>query len=359
MADDVFRKLARRLDAIPNGFPASQSGVELRLLAKIFTPEEAALASVMRLTVDPADEIASRAGVDERDANRLLRGMVRNGLIRIKKGKGCLNFGLMPFVVGIFEEQLPKMDEELAGLFEQYYQENHKEIFQNGPSVHRIIPVDKAIHFELEIFHYEQAAELLEGAKSWGVRDCICRVQQNLIGKGCDHEVENCLLLAPIEGAFKNSRVTHSINKEESLGILGEAVDAGLVHCTANHCSPIYYICNCCVCCCGVLRGLTEFGIPAAITRSAFRASLDSESCAGCGDCVEGCLFGALSVPKDVCVIDNARCVGCGLCTTACSTGAMRLERRSEGEEDKPAADLKEWMARRAENRGISMSEIQ
>ncbi|MDY7079365.1 MAG: hypothetical protein SXV54_20825 [Chloroflexota bacterium] len=29
---DVYRKLARRLGAIPNGFPATESGVELRLL---------------------------------------------------------------------------------------------------------------------------------------------------------------------------------------------------------------------------------------------------------------------------------------------------------------------------------------
>ena len=38
MTDDIYRKLAQRLDAIPNGFPATESGVELRLLAKIFTP---------------------------------------------------------------------------------------------------------------------------------------------------------------------------------------------------------------------------------------------------------------------------------------------------------------------------------
>ena len=44
MPEDVYRKVARRLDAIPNGFPATESGAELRLLAKIFTHQEAALA---------------------------------------------------------------------------------------------------------------------------------------------------------------------------------------------------------------------------------------------------------------------------------------------------------------------------
>ena len=37
---DPFQKLAERLDQIPNGFPKTGSGVELKLLAKLFTPEE-------------------------------------------------------------------------------------------------------------------------------------------------------------------------------------------------------------------------------------------------------------------------------------------------------------------------------
>ena len=47
MSEDVYRELAQRLDAIPNGFPATESGAELRLLAKIFTPEEAELAGAL------------------------------------------------------------------------------------------------------------------------------------------------------------------------------------------------------------------------------------------------------------------------------------------------------------------------
>ena len=74
MSDDVYRKLAQRLDAMPNGFPATESGVELRLLAKVFEPAEAALASVMKLTYEPAAEIGPRAGLDAETAERMLKG---------------------------------------------------------------------------------------------------------------------------------------------------------------------------------------------------------------------------------------------------------------------------------------------
>jgi electron transport complex protein RnfB len=359
MTEDVYRKLAQRLDAIPNGFSATESGVELRLLAKMFTPEEAALASVMRLTHEPAADIAARVGVDAGTAYRTLKQMVRKGLIRLRKGKGQLLFGLMPFAVGIYEEQLPRMDVELAELFEQYLHETGGGVIMGAePAIHRVIPVGEAIPFDVEVFPYERATELLETAKSWGVRDCLCRVQQKLVGKGCDHPIETCLVFAPIEGAFDRSKVDRAITKEEALKILHETEEAGLVHTAGNYRDGHYYICNCCTCCCGLLRTVAEFGVPTTAVRSDFHAVVDDELCVGCGDCLERCPFGALSMPEDICVVDYSCCVGCGLCATVCPSDALYLERRPEGEVPLPPADRNEWMVQRAEERGISLADI-
>jgi len=359
ISKDIYRQLARRLDAIPNGFPATESGVELQLLAKIFRPDEATLAGAMRLTREPSADIAARAGVDPDTAYRTLKDMTRKGLIRAKRDKGQLTFGLMPFVVGIYEGQLPRMDVELAELFEQYYRETlGGVIVHDTPAVHRVIPVEEVIPFDLEIFPCERASELLEEARSWGVRACICRVQQRLIGKGCNHPVENCLVFARAEGVFDHSEVDRAITKEEALRILREAEDAGLVHSTGNYRDRHHYICNCCTCCCGILRGVAEFGAPAAAVRSDFYAVVDASACAGCGDCVERCQFGALAVTDDVCVVDYACCVGCGLCATICPADALRLERRPEGEVPPPPAGIKEWMVQRAQKRGISLFDV-
>jgi electron transport complex protein RnfB len=360
VSEDPYRKLAERLDATPNGFPSTESGVELKLLAKMFTPEEATLASVMRLTKEPAATIAPRAGKSPEDAYRTLKAMARKGLIIAGKGKGELGFRLMPFVVGFYEEQLPRLDRELATLFEQYYQETHGggTLIQAAPPGHRVIPVEQSIPFEPEIYSYERASELLEGAKAWGVRDCICRVQQRLVGKGCDHPIEVCLVFAPIEGAFDRSEVTRAITKDEALNILRETEEAGLVHSTANFRDGHFYICNCCSCCCGFLRTVVEFGVPTAIAHSDFRVVVDEEECVGCEECVEWCQFRALSVPEDVCVVDHTRCVGCGQCTTVCPPEALSLERRPESEILPLPLDQREWMAQRAEERGISLSDI-
>jgi len=121
--EDVYRQLARRLDSVPNGFPATESGVELRLLAKLFTPQEAALAAGMHLLYEPAEAIAARAGMEPQEAYRTLKDMARKGLIRARRGEGGLVFALLPFVVGIYEEQLRRMDAELAALMEEYFRE--------------------------------------------------------------------------------------------------------------------------------------------------------------------------------------------------------------------------------------------
>ncbi|HEC34948.1 MAG TPA: 4Fe-4S dicluster domain-containing protein [Anaerolineae bacterium] len=359
MSEEAYRRLAQRLDEIPNGFPATESGVELRLLARLFTPEEAALAAEMRLRYEQAGEIAACAGADPQEAYQVLKGMARQGLIRARRGKDGLVFALLPFVVGIYEEQLARMDRELAVLAEQYFREiAGRTILDAAPPIHRVIPVEQAIPFDLEVFPYERAAAIVESARSWGVRDCICRVQQRLVGKGCDYPVETCLVMAPVEEAFVGDVVTRPISKEEALCILRVAEEAGLVHTTGNFRDRHYYICNCCPCCCAVLRGLIEFGVPTAVARSGFRAAVDDDACLGCGTCVERCPFEALSLLEEVAVVNADRCLGCGVCAPTCPAGAIHLERRPAEEVVLPPADIREWTLHRAQARGVRLEEI-
>ena len=68
MSQDVYKQLARKLDSMPNRYPATESGVEIRLLEKIFTPQEASLAAVMDSRKEPASLIAGKANIPEGEA---------------------------------------------------------------------------------------------------------------------------------------------------------------------------------------------------------------------------------------------------------------------------------------------------
>ena len=58
--NDVYKRLAKRLDGLPNGFPATETGVELRLLEKIFTSEEAEMAMKIQPMPETAEAMATR-----------------------------------------------------------------------------------------------------------------------------------------------------------------------------------------------------------------------------------------------------------------------------------------------------------
>jgi len=356
----VYERLADRLSRTPNGLARSAKGTELKVLAKMFSPEQAELGAAMRLRREDAATIAARAGVDEKAALDTLKEMARRGLVSVRRGEQGLVFGLEPFVVGSYEESLPYYDKELAELFEQLLQETHGEgmVGGPGPSLVRVIPVQQAVPADIELAPYERVSALVESAKDWGVRECICRKQKELIGQRCEYDKFNCVNFAPVEGAFAHVPYIRQVSKEEALRILREAEEAGLVHTVYNYQQDIYYICNCCPCCCGILRGVVEFGQAHALAHSSYLANVDEEACAGCEACLERCHFGALAMKGDVCQVDLARCMGCGVCVSACPSDALHLELREPTAEAAPLVDRKTWQQKRADARGVPLEEL-
>ncbi len=351
--DNVYKELARVLDRIPNSFPETKSGVELKILAKLFTPEQAELAS--RLTLEPQNSksIAERIGRDEHETFTALKGMVRKGLIEAERGEGGLAFKLMPFIVGFYERQNAQIDEEFAHLFEAYYKEALHKMMAVKPSVHRIIPIEKTIPLDIEVMPYERASTYIKNAQAWGVLPCICRVQRRLIGQGCGHTEENCIVFHPKPGAFDRTEAIRTITKEEALEILADADREGLVHSTGNAQKGLTYICNCCTCSCGILRGMAEYGYLNAVGRSDFYAAVDETLCTGCSTCVDRCQFKALEVLESdgVCKVDRQRCYGCGLCVSTCPTGALYLEQKPADEIETPPLSESKWREERARAR--------
>ena len=136
--------LADELNKIPNGFPRTESGVELKLLARLFSEEDATLASTLSMEPKSLKEIAEQNSLSELEAKQRLIGMVKRGLIDIKREEGIgFTFHLIPFVVGFYERQNAKIDKEFAELFEQYYHESFHRTMLSAPSVHRIIPLER------------------------------------------------------------------------------------------------------------------------------------------------------------------------------------------------------------------------
>ncbi|MBN1302902.1 MAG: 4Fe-4S binding protein [Anaerolineales bacterium] len=343
---DIYEKLARRLDALPNGFPSTGNGEELRLLAKLFSHQDAELAGQLNPDLEPLDGIAERTGYDRQQLRKQLKDMARRGLIATGRTEQGLGFGLLPFVVGIYEYQVDTIDKELAALVEDYFQKAFCEALRIKPQFHRILPVRESISNTMEIRPYESATEIIDKAQAWGVLDCICRKQKALIGEPCEHPLDVCMVLSARPGAFDGSDTIKALNREEAHSTLKRAADAGLVHSVSNNQEGIDYICNCCTCSCGILRGMANLGMAGIVAHSSFISSVDQARCSACGTCLDYCQFGALLL-EDAIRVDSIRCVGCGLCVPACPEEALAMILRSENELQDIPATPEDWKQQR------------
>jgi len=138
--------------------------------------------------------------------------------------------------------------------------------------------------------------------------------------------------------------MAREITVEETLKILKEATDEGLVHIIDNIEGHMSTICNCCGCCCIFLDTKKKLGLH-TISTSSYIAAVDGDLCAACGICEERCPMGAISVnDDDVAEVNENICIGCGVCTPTCETEAVDLIRR---EEIKPPPELSEFLAAR------------
>jgi len=331
---DVYERLRERLDMFPQGFPKTESGVELEILQHLFTPEEAEIMLHLRPFPEKLSAIAARAGKDETELGETLYGMSRRGLIlRYRAPNGEMYYFLIPWVVGIWEFQLNRMTRENIELYDRFYHEGMVPSGRNRETgLFRVIPVEKEIQGGTEIQPYEQVSRIIDSNTRFAVAECICRKESRMVGKGCDKLLEACMSFGPAADFYIENGLGREISQEEARRILLKAEEDGLIHCSWNHAGNKDFICNCCGCCCKVLALITKYDNPGAVTKSNYYATKDEETCTTCGTCVERCQVGAIRMDNDLTVINRERCIGCGLCVSTCPTGSISMVRKSPEE---------------------------
>jgi Na+-translocating ferredoxin:NAD+ oxidoreductase subunit B len=349
--NEVYEKLARFLDELPSGYPRTEGGAEMRILRKLFTPEEAELCLHLTLIPEPARVVAYRAGKPEDEITCRLDEMEKKGLIYASHAQGRpAEYMAMHFVVGFWEGQVNRLDRELVEDFEAYLPHFvDYEVWRNAPQL-RTIPVGESIPVSTGTLPYERVEEIIRSHTTFSINNCICRQEMELMGKGCSKLMEACLAMGSTAHNLVQAGRGRFISQTEALEILEKAELQGLVLQPANNQKPLY-ICMCCGCCCGVLRTLKLHPHPASIARSTYQAVLDEALCSGCGTCLDRCQMEALSLPNGSAELDTWRCIGCGLCVITCETGALSLIRKPESEQrpvpkDAIAANLQLAQAR-------------
>jgi NAD-dependent dihydropyrimidine dehydrogenase PreA subunit len=187
----------------------------------------------------------------------------------------------------------------------------------------------------VEILDWERATSIIQSASGVGVSLCPCRHQRSHLNEACDTPLETCLSFNyAAESLISNGRARR-LAGAEGLRILEKCKGMGLAQTADNVQRKVAYICNCCGCCCGMIRALKTFNLPHAIVSSNWIMEIDSAKCKGCGRCAESCPLDAIHMTQSteqsstrLAVRDETLCLGCGVCVSACTTGALLMKRR-------------------------------
>lgn len=336
--EDVYRRLQRHLDSMPIPFPATESGVELRFLRRLFDPEEARIALALNVLPEPAEKINRRLKGDPplEELRRRLLGLVRKGAINSgavrRKGRTVPGYGKAPLVIGMFEFQVNRLTRETVEDFHAYMDEGFREAMFTGKTGQmRTVPINAEVAAPGAIGgavgRYDDLRAYVRATDGpFGVMNCVCREARGLVGESClitdDHE--HCLSIGGSAVWLHRTGRARLISREQFLELLDRAERTGLVLQPQNNREP-GFVCCCCPECCEVLSNARRLPRPAEYFRPNYQARVDPGACSGCGRCLKRCPMQALSLADGAARVDPDRCIGCGLCATTCPDEAIRL----------------------------------
>lgn len=334
--DDVYEELRRQIDKMPVGMPSTTSGVEIRILKHLFTPDEAKIALHLNIFLEPLERIYRRVkqrnpSITLNDVEETLDRLVMNGSILADEQNGVTRYSYAPFVVGMYEFQVDRMTRDFYEAVDEYTRNEFREEYtRTGIPQLRIIPIEQSITITHHVATYDDMRKTIKTTHGqFGIANCICRQGKDLIDHPCQVTElrETCILFPPMSIYYHKIGRGRLITKETALNRLHQAEEAGLVIQPSNAQQP-QYLCCCCGDCCAILVSTKIDAQPAALFATNYYAEVDPASCLGCGICTQRCQMNAPSLVETTTSIDLTRCIGCGLCVPTCPSAAITLHRK-------------------------------
>ena len=316
---NLYQQLAERI-MVPD------SKAIVRLWEIITDQEEAELLLAMPGQVG---ELSKKIGKSEEETQKMLDGLFIKGVAFKSKKTDPPTYRMSREVTQFHDGSIlwPDATQELYDLWVEFTDKEFPEfakmvgeMLPKAPT--RVIPVNTAIEAKQQILATEDAYQLVENAKKISTVPCTCR----LIAKRCDNPVEVCIQLNRAAEYSLERGTGRELTVDEAKEMLRLCEEKGLIHMTmrTHGSGSPFIICNCCRCCCIQMPSVIEHGAK-LLDPSRYQVIINEEACTGCEDCIDRCMFGALSMSDGVAQVDPDKCFGCGVCCVICPTEAMKL----------------------------------
>ena len=323
----LVKKLAVMItDSIPRKLPGAmkENHMDFWILDRLLTKEEVIfLLSFQKRRVGyTTKELARRNSMQEADCQKMIDHLTWIGILEQNRDNPDqhIQYWIPKWVVGSGEymvehKTLCDTNPEVATMFNLAPQEPlelaAKLVPPGGAGIGmHVIPVEKAIDPRIESVSVEHLSHWLNKYDKFCKMVCACRKAQRVRGEGVgDIEGKMCIGLGDIaEFLVETGKDAEYITREEAMEIIERGERKGYVHQITNLDGEnrIVGICNCSPGSCYGLRTSQLFNTP-NMSRSAYRAHVDTEKCVACGKCVEVCPAGAAKLGQKLCKKDGSK----------------------------------------------------
>ncbi|MHA1147919.1 MAG: indolepyruvate ferredoxin oxidoreductase subunit alpha [Promethearchaeota archaeon] len=326
------------------GVPLPKNELVEKLLTNIFTEEEANLISKgIKKTLRPTTirRFRKRNKMKKKEAKQILNDMRFKGKI-IKVGFLLV---MPPYLPGLFEvyftnnrdnpERMKKAGEAHYELIKSGFHVPHTKrtipLFRVLPAaepVEKSIEINKELEVSNKILPYEILEKYLSKFKTFAVQPCSCRTAAAYAGNPCKRTKENfCVSAGLLAKDLIKSGVGRQVDLNELMEIMKRAEREGLVHESTNIQKTSMFVCNCCSCCCGVLKAVKELDNRAGVAVSNFQPKIQIETCKLCKTCINICPMECIYQTEGKIKMDLQKCIGCGVCASNCPHDAILFQK--------------------------------
>lgn len=285
-----YKKLIERYRTWILGGP--DTDLLMAMMELRFTPEEAGFLARIPFMPHTKEQLSEKLGMSLDELTGRMAPLLKKGFIYEVAGRTAVRYTLTDQLFAFY--RLPGWTGEdseftrtLAPLQNKYYIEQYGADFTGHTTQGlRAIPIAQTVQDTRQILPYEDILYFVDQEDYHTVSECACRVRHNLDPdfETCKYETTNCLHFGRLGRYIVKHGMGKEISKTETLEILKNAADAGLVHGISNMKKGADTICNCCSCCCIFLETIhIDPPNPRGHNRSNYRLALNPETCKACG----------------------------------------------------------------------------